>query len=113
LTNVLLTRRIPSSVLTKLESQCQVDLYPGGAIPHSELVLRIAGKQALLCLLTDRVDAEVMDASPSLAIIANIAVGLAQMNPVGPQPLRQRHAVVDDERDIRIRADALQRLGET
>jgi len=76
LKHVLLTRRIPSSVLSKLESQCRVDVYSGpGGIPHDELVARAAGKDALITLLTDKVDAEVMDASPSLAVIANIAVG--------------------------------------
>jgi len=103
LTNVLLTRRIPSSVLTKLESQCQVDLYPGGAIPHSELVLRIAGKQALLCLLTDRVDAEVMDASPSLAIIANIAVGYDNIDVAAA---RQRGIAVTNTPDVLTEATA-------
>ena len=72
---VLLTRRIPSSVLTKLEAHCEVDVYSGAAMPRAELLARVAGKDALICLLTDSVDAEVMDASPSLAIVANIAVG--------------------------------------
>jgi glyoxylate reductase len=103
LKNVLLTRRIPSSVLTKLESQCQVDLYPGGAIPHRELVLRIAGKQALLCLLTDRVDAEVMDASPSLAIIANIAVGYDNIDLAAA---KQRGIVVTNTPDVLTEATA-------
>ena len=73
--HVLLTRRIPSSVLSRLESHCDVDVYSGsGAIPRGELISRAAGKDALITLLTDPVDAEVMDAS-SLAIVANIAVG--------------------------------------
>ena len=36
---------------------------------------RVRGKDALMCLLTDRVDADIMDAAPPLKIIANIAVG--------------------------------------
>ena len=74
--SVLLTRRIPSSVLSQLSAQHTVDLYSGeGAIPRGELLARVRGKDALMCLLTDRVDQEIMDAAPTLKIIANIAVG--------------------------------------
>src|SRR5215213_2891505 len=74
--SVLLTRRIPSSVLTALEAEHRVDLHTGdGAIPRDELLRRVADKDALICLLTERVDGEVLDAAPSLRIVANIAVG--------------------------------------
>ena len=73
---VLLTRRIPSSVLGPLHEQHSVDVYSGDtAIPYEELVRRVADKDALLCLLTDRVDREVIHAAPALKIVANIAVG--------------------------------------
>ena len=45
-------------------------------IPRKELLKRIKGCDGLLSLLTDRIDAEVMDAAgPKLKIIANYAVG--------------------------------------
>ena len=73
---VLLTRRIPSSVLTLLESRHTVELYSGdGAIPREELLRRVADKEALLCVLTDRIDAAVVAAAPALKVVANIAVG--------------------------------------
>jgi glyoxylate reductase len=73
---VLLTRRIPSLVFSRLERACDVDLYTGEqAIPREELLGRVRGKHALLCLLTDRVDRDVMTAGADLKIIANIAVG--------------------------------------
>ena len=37
---------------------------------------------------------------------------LAEVDAVGAEPLGQRHAVVDDERDVGVGADPLQRLGE-
>ena len=46
------------------------------------------------------------------ARLADVAVGLAEMDAVGAEPLGQRHAVVDDERGVVIGADPLQRLGE-
>ena len=41
-----------------------------------------------------------------------VAVALAEMDPVGAEPLGQRHAVVDDEGGIGVGADPLQRFGE-
>ena len=47
MSRVLLTRRIPSSVLARLEAEHDVDLYSGdGAIPRNELLRRIEGKAA-------------------------------------------------------------------
>jgi glyoxylate reductase len=103
LKHVLLTRRIPSSVLTKLQSQCEVDVYSAGAIPHGELVSRVAGKHGLLCLLTDSVDVDVMDASPSLAIVANIAVGYDNIDVAAAT---QRGIVVTNTPDVLTEATA-------
>jgi lactate dehydrogenase-like 2-hydroxyacid dehydrogenase len=41
----------------------------------AELAARLQGARALMPLLTDRVDAALMDAAPGLKIIANVAVG--------------------------------------
>ena len=73
---VLVTRRLPSSVLAKLEAVADVDLYTGDAtIPPGELRARVADKDALVSLLTDAVDRTVIDAAPKLKIVANVAVG--------------------------------------
>jgi glyoxylate reductase len=72
---ILVTRRLPSSVVAKLNAAAEVDLYAGeAAIPHAELRARIADKDALVCLLTDPIDRAVIDAAPGLKAIANIAV---------------------------------------
>jgi hypothetical protein len=42
---------------------------------------------------------------------AHVPVALPEMHTVRAEPLRQRHAVVDDERHLSVGADALQRLG--
>jgi glyoxylate reductase len=63
-------------VLTRLEACCQVDRHEGpGAIAEDELKRRLAGKAALVCLLTDPVNASVIASGPDLKVIANIAVG--------------------------------------
>lgn len=43
---------------------------------RAEVLNRVAGKDALVCLLTEKVDAELLDAAgPTLRIVANVAVG--------------------------------------
>ena len=73
---ILVTRKLPSSVLSKLEAAGTVDLYTGeGAIHPDELRRRIVAADAIVCLLTDRIDRAVIEAAPRLRIIANVAVG--------------------------------------
>jgi lactate dehydrogenase-like 2-hydroxyacid dehydrogenase len=76
--SILLTGKIPSSVLAKLESIGEVDQFRKDGVdvmPHDELVARVEGKQALVSMITDAVDRAVIDAGTELAIIANAAVG--------------------------------------
>jgi glyoxylate reductase len=73
---VLLTRRIPSSVQSKLEAGCAVELYDGPTpIPAAELARRLEGKDGLVCVLNDPVNAEVLGSTTGLKVVANIAVG--------------------------------------
>ena len=70
---VLLTRRIPSSVLSRLQGAADVDQHePAGP---SELQARLQGAQALVSVLLDRVTADVLEGAGELKIVANIAVG--------------------------------------
>ena len=76
--SILLTGKIPSSVVATLESIGEVDQFRKDGVdvmPHDELVARVAGKQALVSMITDAVDRAVIDAGAELAIIANAAVG--------------------------------------
>jgi glyoxylate reductase len=73
---ILVTRRLPSSVLDKLRAIADVDVYTGSAaMPAAELRARVAAKDALVSLPTDAVDRSVIDAAPALKVIANVAVG--------------------------------------
>ncbi len=102
--SVLLTRRIPASVLARLEAECEVDLYTGrSAISREELIARVAGKQALMCLLTDRIDREVLDAGGDLRIVANIAVGY---NNIDLTACRDRGIIATNTPDVLTNACA-------
>lgn len=73
---VFVTRRIPEAGLRKVREQCDADVWDG-ALPPSADVLRqkVAGCEGLLSLLTERIDASLMDAAPRLKVISNYAVG--------------------------------------
>jgi glyoxylate reductase len=95
---VLVTRKLPSSVLSKLHSVADVDLYTGeAAIPAEELRARVAGKDALVCLLTDAIDRRVIDAGASLKVISNVAVGY---NNIDVAYARSKGIVVTNTPDV-------------
>lgn len=97
-TRILVTRRLPASVLDKLRGNAAVDLYTGeSAIPPAELRTRIADKDAIVCLLTDAIDREVIDAAPKLKVIANVAVGY---NNVDVPCARSRGIVVTNTPEV-------------
>ncbi|MBI2833283.1 MAG: D-glycerate dehydrogenase [Acidobacteria bacterium] len=74
--SVLVTRRLPAVALNRLREACDVDLYTGAAaMPREDLAARIEDKQGIVCLLTDRVDRDIIDRAPALRVIANVAVG--------------------------------------
>ena len=96
--SVLITRRLPSSVVSKLEPAATIDLYSGDAtIPSDELRARVADKDALICLLTDRIDRELILAAPTLKIVANVAVGY---NNIDVEFARSRGIVVTNTPDV-------------
>ena len=70
------TRSLPGPALDRLRASHEVDVWPGDLPPEpAELRERIADADALLCTLSDRVDAAALDAAPRLRVIANYAVG--------------------------------------
>jgi glyoxylate reductase len=74
---VLVTRRIPDSGLKILAETCDLDIFEGEApISRDVLLKRIKGKDGLLCLLSDKIDKEIVAAGGrSLKVISNYAVG--------------------------------------
>jgi glyoxylate reductase len=74
---VFVTRRIPAVGLDLIAPHCDADVWPD-PLPPSPEVLRekVRGCTGLISLLTDRVDAALMDAAPGLKVISNFAVGV-------------------------------------
>jgi len=73
---VLVTRKIPN--VSPLTSEAELEVFMGQERPptREELLTGIKGVSAVISLLTEKMDGEVMDAAgESLKIIANYAVG--------------------------------------
>jgi glyoxylate reductase len=73
-----LTRRILPKGLSLVEEFCEAEIWPNDLPPSREEILsRVRGMAGLLCLLTDRIDTEVMDAAgPGLKVISSCSVGV-------------------------------------
>ncbi len=70
------SRELPGPALGRLRESHEVDLWPERLPPsYEELRRRTAEADGLLSLLTDRVDAALIDGSPRLRAISNYAVG--------------------------------------
>ncbi|MGA8011265.1 MAG: D-glycerate dehydrogenase [Candidatus Acidiferrales bacterium] len=63
---------------------------PPERIPRAELLKRVAEKDALVCLLTEKVDEELLAASPKLRVAATVSVGYDNID----VPACTRHKVV-------------------
>ena len=73
---VLATRPLFPAAQKILNGSCEVDYWTQPErIPKEELLRRIKDKEGLVCLLTEKVDEELLAAAPKLRIAANVAVG--------------------------------------
>ena len=76
---VFVTRQIPDAGIKMMqEAGLEVEISAvDGVMPREQLLEKVKGVDAILSLLTDKMNAEVMDAAgPQLKIIANYAVGI-------------------------------------
>ena len=100
---VLLTRRIPSSAFEKLEARCDVDLNDQGSLSPDELKRRLADKDGLICVVTDKITPDVLEAGAKLKVVANIAVGYDNID---VPAARSRGIVVTNTPDVLTEAVA-------
>lgn len=73
---LFLTRRIPEPAIKRLEEIFTLKINPyNRALTHQELIEGVKDAEALICLLTDNIDKEVISAAPKLKVISSYAVG--------------------------------------
>ncbi|KGA13135.1 hypothetical protein GM51_20635, partial [freshwater metagenome] len=74
---VVVTGKIPSGGLERLKAEHEVTAWEkDDAISRSELLIMVAGADAIVSLLTEKIDDELLDAAgPQLKSVSNVAVG--------------------------------------
>jgi glyoxylate reductase len=76
MSRILVTRDLPFEALDRLKGEHDVDVWEHPEPPPPEqLRERAASAEGLLTMLTENVDAQLLDAAPELTAIANMAVG--------------------------------------
>jgi glyoxylate reductase len=78
---VFVTQNIPQAGLDLLMKECEVFVNTEDRVlSKGEIMERLKGMDGMLCLLTDEIDGEIMDAEPNLKVISNYAVGFNNIN---------------------------------
>ena len=73
---VYVTRRMAQEALDKIAQVTEMEVWPEELPPPYDVLLeKVRDVDGLLPLLTDRIDANLMDAAPRLKVISNMAVG--------------------------------------
>lgn len=73
---VFVTRDLPGRAIQVLQGRSDAEVWPGDDPPaQEELAARVANCDGLLSLLTERVDAALLDAAPGLLVVSNMATG--------------------------------------
>ncbi|MGA7193462.1 MAG: D-glycerate dehydrogenase [Anaerolineales bacterium] len=93
---VFVARLIPEKGLDLIREFCDADIWPDELPPpHEEIIRRVRDVDGIVSLLTDKIDAAVIDAALRLKVISNFAVGVdnvdvaaatARKLPVGNTP---------------------------
>lgn len=74
---VFITRKLSEDVIVSLRDSVDVKMWPEEerAVPREVLLEEVKKADAIITMLSDKVDAELIDAAPNLKVIANLAVG--------------------------------------
>ncbi|MGC8913260.1 MAG: 2-hydroxyacid dehydrogenase [Thermoplasmata archaeon] len=74
---VFVTRKIPDEGIKILERECRIEMFPEERIPEKhEIIEGAKDKEGILCLLTDTIDKDVIDACPDLRVISTYSAGV-------------------------------------
>src|SRR2546425_10486053 len=73
---VFVTRVLPEAGLGRIKAACDTEVWPEQLPPPPDVLCqKVAGCDGLVSLLTDRIDANLLDAAPRLKVVSNYAVG--------------------------------------
>ena len=96
--SILISRVLPAEAVASARSRTEVDLHEGDRpLGRTELIARLKGRQGLVCLITDAIDAPLLAACPDLKVVANVAVGF---NNIDVAEATKRGVVVTNTPDV-------------
>jgi glyoxylate reductase len=73
---VFVTRILPDAGLVPIRQHCDAEVWTDPLPPPYEVLRqKVAGCEGLVSLLTDKIDAALLDAAPRLKVVSNYAVG--------------------------------------
>jgi glyoxylate reductase len=96
--SILISRILPEEAVARARSRAVVDLHEADKpLGRTELIARLKGRQGLICLITDAVDAPLLAACPDLKVVANVAVGF---NNIDVAEASKRGVVITNTPDV-------------
>jgi len=95
---ILISRALPEEVIARARSRADVDLHAGDKpLSKTELIARVKDREGLVCLITDTIDASVLESCPALKVVSNVAVGF---NNIDVAAATKRGVVVTNTPDV-------------
>ncbi len=83
LPRVFISRELPGDALTGIQGRVELDLWAGAEPPSNrELAARFKDANGVLCLLTDAIDALLLDSAQDLRVISSCSVGVDHIDVV-------------------------------
>ncbi|WP_175990470.1 D-glycerate dehydrogenase [Bacillus sp. Marseille-Q1617] len=75
--SIYITRRLPKTVIESLNQEFQVEMWEKEdvPVPRDVLLEKVSGASALITMLSDGVDTELLEHAKELKVVANLAVG--------------------------------------
>jgi glyoxylate reductase len=75
--SIFITRKLPNTVIEPLNDEFEVEMWDKEdvPIPRDILLEKATDASALITMLSDKVDTELLEHAPSLKVVANLAVG--------------------------------------
>jgi glyoxylate reductase len=96
--SILISRLLPEEAVARARSRAVVDLHEADKpLGRTELIARLKGRQGLVCLITDAIDAPLLAACPDLKVVANVAVGF---NNIDVAAATKRGVVITNTPDV-------------
>ena len=96
--SILISRLLPGEAVARARSRAVVDLHEADKpLGRADLIARLKGRQGLVCLITDAIDAPLLAACPELKVVSNLAVGF---NNIDVSAATKRGVVVTNTPDV-------------